>query len=236
MKHLITVLIVIAFTIQAKSQDSLNKKPSKTPRHELGLGILYPTLVVFGASNDNYERYTNLTYRRWFKEKYSFKVFAGTIFPNSMDNYSKSTVVIMPSNTHLNGNTIIETPSNCQFGLGFERYIGHKKLKLFAGLDVVYNNKFVKKTFYYTYAKDSAANNIAKLDTGAYVNTRNFDKIGLNLNFGVRYEFNNLWVITATCVNSFRFIQTKTPAGGTNRVYDLNTNGLISDISLFYRF
>jgi hypothetical protein len=236
MKHLIALFIVLIFTLEIKSQDSTAKTPLKSPRHELGVGILYPTLVIFGAYNDNIERYTNLTYRKWFKEKYSFKAFAGTIFPNSMDNYSKNTVVILPGNTQLIGNTMIQTPSNCQFGFGFERYIGHKKLKLYTGIDVVYNNKFVKKSFYYTYAKDSAANSITKLDTGAYVSTRNFDKIGLNFNFGVRYEFNKQWVLTANYTAMTRFWQFKNPNGSTSQYFDLNSTGLISDISLFYRF
>lgn len=235
MKTHILITISLIWSLNAQSQDSLKKAEPKFPKHELGLGLLYPTLIVLGGQNQNFERYTNLTYRWWFKEKHSLKVLAGLVFPGSMNSFTQTTVV-MPDKTQLIANSYTQSPSNCQFGIGYEYYIGHKNLKLFAGADLIYNNQFVKKTFYYTNAKDSVANSLVKLDTGAYVSGRNYDKMGFNLNFGVRYEFNRQWAITAHCSSAFRFVQSKQPDGRTRKTFDFNTNGLVSDISLFYRF
>lgn len=227
--------LLLAWAPLISTAQENNIAPVKEPKHELGLGLIYPMTLVIGNVNSDNNHYTNLSYRYKLSPKNCIKLLAGMAHPFNASSLTQTKVLILPSNTSLVANTLYQTPSNCQFGIGFEHFIGSKQLKLFAGADFMYNNLFSKKTFFYTNAADSASPHLNKLDTGAYVSARNYNKVGIDFHFGARYEFNSKWVIMGTFTASQRVYGT-TANGRAIRVNDFTINGLISDISLYYRF
>jgi len=153
--------------------------------------------------------------------------------PGVVSANNTSTVYLMNNRT---------TPSNVQFGLGYEYVMGSKKLKHAVGIDVYYNNKFVRDQYFYYRDYDSTHTNgqttreFTKIDTGGYVRTQNYDKVGINLSYSLRYEVSRRWMISASTIMTNKFYWDKKTNGSRGQNYEMNFVGLISDISIFYRF
>jgi len=75
-----------------------------------------------------------------------------------------------------------------------------------------------------------------KIDTGGYVRTPNYDKVGINLSYSLRYEVSRRWMISASTIMTNKFYWDKKTNGSRGQNYEMNFVGLISDISIFYRF
>src|SRR5690606_3165141 len=100
------------------------------------------------------------------------------------------------------------------------------------------NNKFERNNFYYMQKHEIAGSGQAeytRLDTGAYVKGTNFDKFGFNISYSLRYQFSKRWVATASCIGSYRAYKRR-EKGMEGNISDFNMTGLISDISVFYKF
>lgn len=230
---ILIALLLVTGTIKSQKSDSSGIKPM--PRHELGLSVLYPSLVILGGTPTGNTFYNNLCYRYRMTPGTSLRAFVGTTFPGSMNSVREGTVRVQPGNQKYLAYTEVQMPSNCQFGLGYEYLIGERKVKLLLGADFVYNNQFIKEIFYYTKANDSLKITPTRIDTGSYVKAENLNKFGTDLRLGMRYEMNRHWALTADCVISQRFYRRPTPLGLTS-IYDFNIARLVSDVSLFYRF
>jgi hypothetical protein len=236
-KQIIVPLALLTMTLSG--QDTLTKQNnSMAKKHELGISLTTPMIILLGASDYN-ERYTNLTFRYFLSDKHAVKPFIG-ISPNpnnpNTDQYISSTNT---STIYLSNYS--QTPSNFQVGIGYEYIMGKKKLKHVIGADILYNNKFLKEKHSYYKITDSTdikgnTNNVTTpIDTGAYVKTNNYNKIGFNLSYNLRYELSKRWIITASTIASSKYYREGKSNSRIN-VYDFNIVGLISDISVFYRF
>ncbi len=235
-KQITILLAALIFTASAQDSSLVKKKPLRP--HEIGFSASTAFFFLSGVTDYN-ERYTNVTYRYFFKEKQALKVFTGINMFNP-ENRTKSELRSV-SQSSLYANTEKKTPSNFQVGIGYEYVLGKGKLKHVIGLDLLYNNKFEKEQFYYSESKDTVDSkgnhfrNFNRLDTGAYLKTNNYDKFGLNLNYSLRYRLSKNWVITAGMLISYRTYRRKDKYG-TSTVSEGNFNGIISDVSVFYTF
>ncbi|MDI1353513.1 MAG: hypothetical protein PSX36_01255 [bacterium] len=226
----------------ANAQDSLNvHNPKPEHPHELGISIATPICLLMGAS-DFSGRFTNLTYRHWLSGKHNVKAFVGTNFMKETDPYSQpNNSGIIPTTQELVYSTkITTTPTNFQIGLGYE-YMKGGKFKHGPGIDIVYNNVFEKTEYfdmkvYQTIGKDSIrTDHYDRLEAGAYVKGVTITKIGFNLSYSLRYQMAKHWVLTASAMGSFR-LETRNESLGKIHNFDFNIVGIVSDISLFYRF
>jgi hypothetical protein len=227
------------FKLKAQS-DTIAPVTFKESRHEIGLGILSPFLMVVGATDLN-ERYTNFSYRYRIHQKHAIKAFIGNAFFNSNENkMTQERMQATPGQT-VYLNRVFRTPTNFQTGLGYELILGKNKLKHVVGVDLLYNNKFTSEHTSYFLLKDSSVANgnnsiIGRgIDTGAATLTRNYDKFGANFSYNLRYEFSKKWLITSSFVMNYRFYKRR-ENGILAGISDFSINSLISDISLYYRF
>lgn len=240
MKNSLIILFVILIG-QAKSQDTLNQTQAFTDkRHEFGVSVLSPFFMIAGARDDN-ERYTNLTYRYRFTQKHAIKALVGTaLFDESEGRFKQDQVQSVPGKTvYLTTETKI--PTNFQTGIGYEIMFGNGKLKHVVGVDLIYNNKFVSQDSYYVKFCDTLDANGARqfsmnrLDTGRVIKTRNFDKFGANISYSARYEISPRWVLTGSLILNYRYYERRTN-GIMSGISDFNVNGLLADVSIYYRF
>jgi len=226
-----------AFTVKAQDSLSLRKK-SPERKHEVGVSIITPLIIVLGATDYN-ERFSNLTYRRFLSDKHAVKSFVGIGSAGIVPNNPRTVSATNTSTVYFINNRT--TPSNFQVGFGYEYILGNKKLKHVFGADLVYNNKFLKEEFFYYQEIDSVGVNgkrfhqTTQLDTGSYVKTNNYDKIGFNLSYSLRYDISKRWVITASGTLSSRYYRQKV-RNTYNTGTELEYVGLVSDVSLFFKF
>lgn len=238
-KKKFTVLCIVLVTF-ASAQDTLPLKKKPERPHEIGFSASSLFFILAGVSDFN-ERYTNLTYRYFFKEKQAVKLFAGVSAFNSEANKYDQYQILAATQTTLYATNEKKTPSNFQLGIGYEYILGKGRLKHVIGADLLYNNKFESEKFYYIRVQesvDAGGNKIgssARLDSGAVNKANNYDKFGLNLNYSLRYSISKKWVITTGLLVSYKNYKIKN-SYGTSRVSETNFNGIISDVSLFYRF
>jgi hypothetical protein len=236
------IILLVTFGILTKAQnDSTVIKPTFTEkRHEIGIGVLSPFLMIVGASDFN-ERYTNLSYRYRINQNQAFKVLIGNAFFNSNENRIGQDMVQATPGQTIYINKQYRTPSNFQIGLGYEYMFGKNKLKHVLGVDFIYNNKFNTEYSNYFLEKDTLnANGIKsifgeKIDTGAVTLSRNYNKCGANFSYYLRYVFSKKWLMTSSFILNYRVYRRKvnnTMVG----ISEFNINGLIADISIFYRF
>lgn len=241
MKNILIAPLLFAMNTSIAQNDTLRiSHPFNENRHEIGLGILSPFLMIVGATDFN-ERYTNLSYRYRYSEKHSAKVMIGNAFFNSNENrIGKDMIRATPGQT-IYINRQYRTPSNFQIGLGYEYMLGKNKLKHMLGIDLIYNNKFHTENTSYFLEKDTMNGSGIKsvfaemIDTGAVTKSRNYNKFGANFSYSLRYEFSRKWLITSSFILNYR-IYKRREDNVTVNVSDFNINGLIADISIFYRF
>ena len=232
------IIILIGAISMVKAQDSsfVGKKPARP--HEIGFSASTVFFLLAGVSDYN-ERYTNITYRYFLKEKHALKFFTGANVFNP-DNTIKSELRSV-NQSSVYATTEKKTPSNFQLGLGYEYILGKGKLKHVIGVDLLYNNKFERENFYFMNVKDSINSKgnhelkSTRVDTGAYLKTNNYNKFGLNLSYSLRYRLSKKWVITAGMLLSYKTYRRKETYGYTT-VGEGNFNGIISDVSVFYTF
>lgn len=242
MKHF-AFIFLFAILFEVRSQNDTvapSPLPFKEHKHEIGLSILSPFLMVVGATDLN-ERYTNLTYRYRLNQKHAIKGLFGTAFFNSNENKFEQDMLQATPGQTIYVNRELRTPANFQAGLGYELILGKNKLKHVLGIDLIYNNKFTSEYKSYNLLKDSLDANNNKIligrgiDTGAVTLTRNYDKFGANLSYSLRYEFTENWLLTSSFILNYRYYQRRVN-GILAGVSDFSINGLIADISLYYRF
>lgn len=239
-KNFTLALLFIALAASAQTKDSLSLKKKPARPHELGFSVSSIFFLLAGVSDYN-ERYTNLTYRYLFREKQAVKVFAGASIFNSQANKLESVRLSVTNSSTVYSTYEKTTPSNFQVGLGYEYILGNGKLKHVLGVDLLYNNKFERERNYYSISHDSIIGNgthythTSPIDTGRVTKSQNFDKFGVNLNYTLRYQLSKRWVITTGLLFSYKTYAVKSQAGNT-RNGEANFNGLISDVSLFYKF
>lgn len=240
MKYSLIILFLI-ISMRSNSQDTIVQPKSFTEnRNEFGVSVLSPFFMIAGAKDDN-ERYTNLTYRHRFSQKHAIKALVGTaLFDESEGRFKQDQVQSVPGKT-LYLTTETKIPTNFQTGLGYEIMFGNGKLKHVVGVDLIYNNKFVSQESYYVRYNDSLDANgnhnfsINRLDTGRVIKSRNYDKFGLNISYSARYEISPRWVITGSFILNYRYYERRIYNIMTG-VSDFNVNGLLADVSIFYRF
>jgi hypothetical protein len=234
--------MVLLTSCSLSAQDSLRTTSSTQgfKRHEVGVSVLTPLIILAGATDYN-ERFTNITYRFRKNKNHAFKTFAGLSRNETPLYYHDQPAGMLGAS----GNTvypevITHIPSNFQLGAGYEFIIGRRVQQAF-GLDFVYNNKFEKQEHFYREAYTVAEPNGMKrteerrLDTGSFVTSRNYDKIGFDLSYSLRFPLAKRWLVTASVIGSYRYFKGY-DNGRTYSIHDWNINGLLSDVSIFYRF
>jgi hypothetical protein len=232
------LMIVLVLTIHA--QDSTITKPARPERpHELGISVLTPMIVLAGGSVNSWDNFTNLTYRYRVTEKRAFKLFIGAGRKNSYYPDPLFTGQIVPTTNPAYYLIRNDTrPSNFQVGIGYEYMFG-KRLKHVLGTDIVYSNSFEKTEYYHVKIQESTQSgvtttNYTRLDTGSYATAMNYDKMGLNLAYSLRYELSRRWAVTGTFIAALRYSRSRQD-GGYVESFELNITP-IGDISAFYKF
>lgn len=232
-KFLMIVLALKAVTMAG--QDTATTTPLLGPRHEIGLSVLPAGIMLTGATDYN-ERFTNLAWRYRLTPDHALKLFAGmTLFSAPYDDTRTIGYVSAPGTT-VYPISFIDRPTNVQFGGGYEYMIG-ERLKHVIGLDAFYNYNKQTTRYYYERIKDSTDVNgttttiLETLDTGRYSVKKTLEKVGVNVSYSLRYSLSRRWVVTCSMIATVRF-QMK---DGSN-VTEFMMNGLLGDISLFYRF
>lgn len=232
------VLIMIGTSIFA--QDTLSaKKVIPEKRHETGLSVMVPFLLLAGVSDNHNERFSFLTYRYRFTERHSLRASVG--FAPFYEEYKDNPISLasVAQNT-VYSNVYSHNPTNYQVTLGYELMRG-KKLKHVFGFELLYNNRFAVDSYYYTedyittLPDGTTIRNRRTLDTGSYSKTFNYHKFGANISYSLRYDIGKKWAITASTIASFKMYQ-QIKTNRTSMVSDFSMVGLISDISMFYKF
>lgn len=241
MKKLMLLLsCVIANNVH--SQDSLKaSKAQNTKRHEIGVNILPPFLLLCGGYG-NQPKFMNATYRYLLSEHNALRATAGVNIYNSPSPLSfQKEAVSMTNGLVIYENTTSNTPSNFMVGAGYERIMGKRQLKHVVGFDLTYNYVDETRITDYYGMKDTLINNITtkefvRIDTGRTVTHRYCNKIGITPFYSIRYALNKNWLLTASTRLNFQYYQVKSEKNPTTSQFDFNTSGLISEVSLFYRF
>jgi hypothetical protein len=243
-KQISYTAILLALAFQVTAQDSLPPRNQPERPHELGISVLTPLIMLAGAS-DYQERFSNLTYRYRFTKISAFRAIIGAAPMMNNYGYNSTPYYERPAVVTSNTSTLypideVTTPSNFQVGVGYE-YIRGRRLKHCVGIDLVYNNKFEKHKNYFMLRREETDPNGQKvmreyqLDSASTVKAMNFDKIGCNIFFSLRFEATKKFFITASTIATLRYWQSGiAPNKGTTM--DMNLVGLIGDVSLFYRF
>ncbi len=238
-KNLAVCLMLILNGLSAQIKDSLASPPKKG-HNEIGVSVSSALFVLSGVTDYN-ERFTNVTFRHLFPKHHAVKLFTGVALFNGDNRDFQQSYMPTAGNTTIYPTSEKTTPSNFQIGIGYEYILGKKKLKQVFGLDLVYNNKYERNNFYYLKVQDTSGSGNAqdkittRLDTGNYVRGTNFDKYGINLSYSLRYDHSKHWAFTVSCIGQYRMYRRK-ENGRDYSVSDFNMNGLLSDISVFYKF
>ncbi len=230
------LFILCSLLIKIKAQDSIVKQNNM--KHEVGISVLAPLIFLCDLRDPN-ERFSKISYRYKFKKKQAFKFYAGFSILNLTNSRYDQYQYILTDGTRIYPTSEVRTPTNIEIGLGYEIILGKRSLKHVFGLDFVYNNKFLVRKSYDLIEKDSiGANgqNFPKFTTSNYLESgTNYNKFGVNLNYGLRYEISKRWVATSSFTFSYRYYRLKLN-GNYHSYSDIYTFGIISDISIFYRF
>jgi hypothetical protein len=236
----VTVFVFFLASCVLAQDSAFTETPDTIPlkKHELGASILSPLIVLTGATDPS-DRFTNITYRYLVTKKHALKIFAGfSLFNASVYNSQDYPYIATTGQTvHPVSETIV--PSNFQAGLGYEIVLGTGRVRHAVGIDGVYNNKFEITKFQYRITRDSVDGAGNKFpysfvaDTGKVSRGFTYQKLGFNVHYTLRYEYSTHWMVTTTFLMSYRNYR-----GRENNSYlsDLEMNGLISDVSIFYRF
>lgn len=240
MKKLMLLLLCV-FTIKSHSQDSLKTiKSPKSKRSEIGLNILPPFLLLSGVSSAN-PKFFNATYRYLLNERNALRIVSGINVYNSNYTGNQNIAVSMGNGLTVYQISSSRTPLNVLSGIGYERILGKHKLKHVIGCDLTYNYVTTVVSSNYYGMKDTTYNNVRHaeyipIDTGRAITSRYFHKIGITPFYSLRYELNSKWLVVASTRLNFQYYQVKNENYPKASLFDFNMDGLISEISLFYRF
>jgi len=239
MKNLISVFLIF-FVFEMRGQDSSStKQVLKIRKNEIGINVL-PVLVELTGAMPDHKDLINITYRRLIKNKHALRITSGVYTPEyERPDYiaaviSKSNSVAVIQNNKVGG-------INLQAGIGYEYIIGRRRLKHVVGLDLTYNYQKQIISTDYSLVKDSIGPNnfhqstSSSIDTGKVVKNNYYNKIGANLFYSLRYPLSKKWLMTASVILSWQTYRTQDLSQNV-RIYDFNVNGLVSEVSLFYRF
>ncbi len=235
------IVCACALSFAALGQDSINaKNPVPLKRNEIGLNVLPPILLLAGV-NSAQTKYFNATYKRFLSERNALRVTAGVNVFNTPTNPNIIKSTFVGGGLTLNKVTTTSTPINVQGSLGYERVMGKRRLKHVIGADLTYNyvNERVLSEYYGT--KDTTINNIQmsdyiRIDTGRTVKNNYVHKFGITPFYSIRYPITKRWLLTTSVRANFQMYKRKVDGYPDMTISDFNLNGLLSEVSLFYRF
>lgn len=236
------MLLLCVFAINAHSQDSLKTDNSIKPkRHEIGLNILPPFLALAGAGGGN-SQYFNITYKYFLNERTAFRTTAGIIVFGNHNLYGNQTETVIKTNSvTVNKTNYSHDPTNIQGTIGLERIFGKRKLKHVLGFDLTYNYQNHRENISYYKLTDSIGANNTKIqnwqniDTGRTVVNSYINKYGITPFYSVRYPITEKFILTSSVRFNLQASQRRYN-GLTYNSFDFNMSGVISEVSLFYRF
>ena len=246
-KNIFALLIAAVITCSAfASGDS-----TKVRKNEIGLNVAPVLTVLMGGSL--YTTRYGMTYKKMYNEKRNFRF--GISYDETFDNSSMPQPYLSEyenDTTRVDYYGYFKSNYKWRFAVGYECVWGKKKLKQFAGADIIGG-------FYRTYS--NSYENVMHVDTilppatnaGTYetlievrdVATHNSTTkfIGLSPFYGIKYPLGNRWEVSAQIGYDMSFGISKGTStfngqqtNATVYTFDLNTPGLINDVSLIYRF
>ncbi len=240
MKNLIFVLLSV-FILEIKAQDSLPiKELVRIRKNEIGLNVL-PLFIAISGASSNYNDLFNFTYRRLLKPKHALRITSG-IYLNGNDWSNGYPLIVSKSNSVTVYQTNYSTGRvNVQSGIGYEYILGKRKLKHVFGCDLTYNYQKVTSNRSYYQIKDSTDvnNNMhqtySSIDTGIVSKSFINHKLGANLFYSLRYPLGNKWLLTASTILSYQTWRSDEFAKKST-INQFDVKGLVSEVSLFYRF
>ncbi len=235
------IVILCLLIVEGQSQDSSKAKtPKILKRHEIGLNILPPLLALSGVSQSQ-PNFFNATYRYILNAHNALRATAGINVYNSNNSGDQKNAVAMGNGLTVYQTTNSRTPANLMAGIGYERIMGKRKLKHVIGVDLTYNYVSSISSSSYYGIKDSVYNNthhadIVPIDTGRATVQKYYHKFGVTPFYSIRYPLSSKWLISASTRFNFQYYKINNGNYPAITLYDLNLSGLISEISLFYRF
>jgi len=204
--------------------------------------VLPPFLLLSGVFGSQ-PKFFNTTYRYLINDRNALRLTAGLNVFNSGSYNNRIESAKTINNVTIYKNTSMSSNANFKFGAGYEKILGKRKLKHVVGVDLTYNYvNEVLASDYYGF-KDTIYNNIkhteyVAIDTGRTTTNRYYHKFGITPFYSLRYALSPKWLITASTrlsLQGYR-IKDKYIPGGYVTIIDFNTDGLISEICLYYRF
>jgi len=238
-KLMLLTMYLISFN--TFSQDSLsNKGLTKPKRNEVGINVLPPILILSSVTRSQ-PKFFNATYRYLYSETNALRITGGINVFNSSNLAKQSVAVSISNSITVYKNTTVSNPVNTMLGIGYERIIGKRKLKHVVGCDLTYNYVKENTAINYHAIKDTIINsykqeNFMPIDTGKTNYQRYFSKFGITPFYSLRFALTPKLLVTASTRLSLQTYTIKNDRYPNMRVFDFNSDGLISEISLFYRF
>ena len=236
-KKLLLYLFLMSITTVNAQDSSKTKSRKPTFRNEVGISILTPVIVLAGAT-DKSNRFSNVTYRYRLSQRHALRTFLGTaIFFASKDIGIYRPVILQGNQFLYYTGEITSILRNVQVAIGYEYMIG-SKLKHVFGVDLVYNNMLKKEESFIAdpvFYPEIASMTYHKRDSTFFTRTTPINKVGFNFNYSLRYELSRRFIITSSFIAALRF----SSFGRGSRDFTTTTldmTGIVSDISVFYRF
>lgn len=251
-KAVIVSLLILSF--RAKPQNYLS--PDTLRRHELSVSVLPVVNLFSGSFSGSTLTNFNLSYKHYFKNSYVFRS-AIVLFPKGYNSPDYAGLVFYDRT--IGSNNIFYSESwrgsiKSQLNVGIEKIYKMNRLMHGFGTDFFINYSWVTYRNYYFYRPGYISNtnffipgdttnyNVDSL--GYHWNERRIG-IGLQVFYSVRYKINKHFYLSATIGPSFNFSfingsryenRTRQSRNYKNFDFEFPNVGLISDISICYRF
>lgn len=236
-KLMLLPVCVLILKTQGQISDSITKL-NNNKRNEIGLNILPPVLVLSGVTKANPQLF-NITHRYFFSEKLCFRSTFGVYVFN---NKNEDQIMVSKTNsTSINLNNYSSYPANFQGGLGLEYIFGKHKLKQSIGFDLTYNYVNIRTHQNYFMLTDTVTATNEKfqtykqIDTGAKVINTFLHKYGITTFYSLRYPISKRLIVSSGIRLNTQYYQNKIGNRKFDQ-YDFNISGILSEVSLFYRF
>ena len=227
---------------------------TKVRKNELGLNIAPLAVALMGGSS-YYPRYA-LTYKRWFTEKRAIRI--GVSYNEQVGDYPLGGLpyktLQLTDSTRRDYYSYYQANEKYQLNLGYQFIFGKRKLKQFAGIDLILG---LYHSHYYSYAEtiEFDTTGVGQSNAGLYetllystdLGTTNYDTkfIGLSPFYGIMFPVSKRFSVSAQVGYDFTYgITTATksiysagqPQSYTYNVFEINSPGIVNDVSLIYRF
>ncbi|MBL7888130.1 MAG: hypothetical protein JNL24_01185 [Bacteroidia bacterium] len=248
-----TMLLFILVSFSSIAQETTDQsKEEKTPKNEIGFNTIPLIKIAIGQERIIHNRY-NLSYKRVLNDqsalRFSFVLdhFKPAVEPAPFLN---DTIFQSPNNSLVTEKEFRSEYFKPHLNIGYERRFGKKKLGFFYGADLTagyYQKRSFKEN--YNLKSDTTATGATfwyfddKLPSYTTQSRSNIMFAGLHSFFGARYPITKRMIITAQVGfdavlsrDKTTVIENNVESTRTVNSFDFSSPGILSDVSIVYRF